>query len=233
MNYYNDNKIQYVLSFPELDYIDLNILFKEELNRKIKISSDIAIISTITTYNSFFLNQCKNNNIEIIQTKQSNIYEAIKRIEKKYVLIIKDKDALIVNDIENDFLKEFNSLNMPFLFAGMEFPLPSNDLEGYRNTFIKGKYKNVNGMLMFGKTSDILKFYESIIDNERIEDSFIEEQIKIRKSLINYRKDFISYIDSQANLFSTITKINTIIKEKDNNRYIVNHNFLGIYDYIF
>ena len=116
--------------------------------------------------NSFFINQINLNNLNVIYIEETSLFESLKTINSKFTLIIKEKDAVILKDLTDNFLNDFLNLDQDFVFAGMSFPVPVGNIENYNLLFFTGLYKYINSSLIFGFTDKIRNFiYKFNIDN--------------------------------------------------------------------
>jgi len=234
MKYLNNNNEQYILHFPSEDELNISYFFKEELNKKISVNNQITILTTIKDLHSTFLTQCLKNKIPVIKTENNNILKEISHINTEYCLIVKEKDAILLNDLDDFFIEKFLSLSEPFVFAGMSSAFPSENLENFNILFFKGIYKYINSSLIFGKKDAIIEFFSNLNFN-LFKDSYnFKQDNTIFRTLLSdnfCKKDFNnSYIDSQAKLFSTIVCPFSYIKDNIDYKEVINK---FDYNYIF
>ena len=144
-------------------------IFEKHKNIKISISKDLTLLSVMNKdcYDkSYLVTQCKNNNIDLVvpsstfnvknedwknTMKISAIVQALETIDTKYVLILDGKDTCILNDLDDEFLKEFEKMECDILFNMQKLPMP--------NIKFKDLEYPINAGVCVGKREALLSFY--------------------------------------------------------------------------
>ena len=215
---YNNNPIS-VLTIPLVQQ-DIFLLLQEELTRKIKVSKNISIVSTFKGFNCMYLKQLEYNNIQFYQTDIANVHNTLKRVNTKYVLVI-NAPAIIVGDLDGDFINRFLKLDTNFVFGG-------NIIETHRHIFLgsqefmaNGTSKNIDSSICFGYTGYVTDFYSNYTDLQIDAHPYIRVNLSVESTLIKYYPDTMwSKIDSGNTLFYSTNLIYTQIREAKDNRYI-------------
>jgi hypothetical protein len=172
-------------------------IFEKHKNIKISISKDLTLLSVMNKdcYDkSYLVTQCKNNNIDLVvpvstfnvknedwknTMKISAIVQALETIDTKYVLILDGKDTCILNDLDDEFLKEFEKMECDILFNMQKLPMPNIKFKDW-------KYP-INAGVCVGKREALLSFYDECekvnAKNEYIlKNGMPSEQFIIRKT---------------------------------------------------
>lgn len=178
MEYYShtNNKIL-IGHFPgqtKLENIDLINELKE---RMFSIPNNIDILSIITkdciTSSPLHYQLEKNgytyiNPLEdrvMIWQRYKKVYfvlEALKRSTKEYSLILDGNDVVILSDL-TDIVKRFNTYDKKIIFNSTIWMYPHIIVDNVPNRGDYGEYCYLNAGCAFGKTSDLIEFYELVI----------------------------------------------------------------------
>ena len=249
MKYLNNNKNQFILSFPDDWYISLNVLYKSELKRQFDIDKRIKIILITEDLNrtKFVEQQLKNNNIIYYKTSIEDLIDVILKIQTKYILLLFEGDFIITDNLNNNFIKlfedKFNKLtNLKMLFAGQSINTPEINIENSDYLKNPGINKYLNSNIIFGNRIDVLKYFQifkEIINQSLV--SFSDEPLEYNAFIqllnrfifisslipVNCNKDLdYNNIDSNNDLFTTILEGEQDVIEKDGIRYI-NYNYVS------
>ena len=100
MEYISNNNKQKIISIIQDDFDNLGLMLNDEYKRKINISSNITVVTSITNPNSILIKQLSYNNIEYKVVNEFNYTEVLKNIETEYALVLLGNDAIIVDDID-------------------------------------------------------------------------------------------------------------------------------------
>jgi len=223
MKYLNNENEQYVLSFLNEKSNILNTVF--DYKTKISVNENIAIITNLKP-DTLFIKQLVYNNIHYyLISNIEEISRCLKEIKENYILTVFNTDALIVKDLDVDFITKFDKLNINYLFASTEacYPLPI-ELNNIRISLTPSMNKYTNCYLCLGYKEFIAGIYKSIMDNNL---HFGNKFMDYHKNLIygsfkNYTIDFYNMF------FTTIIPQVNKIKQKDNIRYIIRSNDFNI-----
>lgn len=238
MNYFNKkNNILYCLGLPFFNSKDVEILFKTEQNREIKISNEITICS-VNGYNSFLKKQCKKNNItlKIIRSDfVEDIINSLSEVSTKYTLICGFGENVIVNNLDENFISKFNSLNKPFCFAGTPTGIPIDDFENEQLYTSNGIYNHACFNLVFGETDKMIEFFRLFktfafstmldISPDKL-NPILCNHIYLRNALTIYSKETLT--DSKRELFANIIKEEYEVRQTEKDKVVIGDNFLII-----
>ncbi len=83
---------------PYFTYDDCNAIFEHYLERNVRVSKDILIVSTINNEDSLIYKQNKRYNLGILFINEDE-YDKIDKSKYKYVLYLGGMDALILKDL--------------------------------------------------------------------------------------------------------------------------------------
>lgn len=175
--YYNKNGDElYILHFPgnsleNQEHVDI---IAEELNREIKISPELSIISIMDrncAKESPIIKQCEKNSIPVHNSalneltwkntaKIPHILETLEEVSTPYVLILDGRDTVIVNNLDDNFLEKYKSFGKPIVYNGTPVAYPKVAIEDIREILsIKGKQKFLNAGVCIGEKDALIDFY--------------------------------------------------------------------------
>ncbi len=202
----------FILTFPYTMNKLTYTLLKDEANREIKVDKRIAIVTTLQDENHILLQQLINNNILFYQTTDEELVSTINKINKELILII-TSPAIIVNDLDEEFISMFETVSGNFVFGGTtKNPIGINYL-GSEELYL-GENLYLDNSVMFGDADEIKKFYSKymyIKDNKLLSD--VSTMVK------NYGT-FSGHIDTYGQMFKCIDFGDVQIKENEDCRYI-------------
>lgn len=203
---YSNGNLLYACHFPgggKQKYLDK---FGYNVNRIFTISDDISIISLMNTEckeKSLLDKQLAHNSIKYFNSKLAlntpsslwnnslrakMIVDLLKEIKTKYVLILDGNDVLITNNLDDDFIKKFESLNCSVLF-------------NFTNTLSPG---NLNAGVCFGVREDLLKIYSELANKVKFF-KIVEYDDQACLTNICKNKDFVK-LDEENLLFGCFHK---------------------------
>ena len=191
-------------------------LFDYEKDREINISKDIAIVTTLQDDEHLLLKQLQNNNVLYYKTTEDKLYETLKKINKKYTLIVK-QPSVIVNDLTDSFIDKFTSLDTEYVFSGSNTDNLNNVNYLGSDELCMGNYKYINDSIMFGYTENIVEFYSTykLLNNDTHNST-----ISVIVNFLHNRYSFIEKIDSHSNLFYNVNFVTNQIRETDGYKYV-------------
>lgn len=227
-----DKEALYILHFPGNGISsNLNIL-EDNLNREIKMSDKLSIISIMDKKCfdiSYVAKQCEKNNIKIYNTaldiskwnntlKISHILNCLQEIDTEYVLILDGRDTCIVNDLNDDFIKKYLSFDVPIVFNGTPFAYPKCTIETLQELLtMNGIHKFLNAGVCVGTRTALIEFYTkaAVINKNHAYNN--SEQYIIR--LCKMENSDCVKVDSECKLFRIIHQTDTDIKIVDECTY--------------
>lgn len=175
--YYNNGNIQYILHFPGTEKFGEDIC-NNEINRKIKVSDKITLISPMNkpvVEKSYLKKQCDFNNIDLVipelayNTVDWNhcnkilmILEALEKATTEYCVVLDGSDTIIVNDLDDEFINKCLSYNSNILYNADIKRFPKNYNEKLSPEVSHSYTKFMNAGICFGKTSELLKMFNEI-----------------------------------------------------------------------
>lgn len=235
INYYNKNKDQlYILHFPGTGIKGNENIIQENIERTIKISNDLSIISIMNQScydNSFIVKQCKKNNIKIHNSalferkwnntlKIKHILKCLEAIKTNYVLILDGRDTLIINDLDNGFINKYEAFNKPIVFNGTPLAYPQKIIEPLQEVIkIKGKQRFLNAGVCIGKKKELQIFYERALQINQKYPFNNSEQYIIR--IARKENPNLACHDENNKLFRICHQYDTIIKNIDGKNIII------------
>jgi len=221
--------IQYILHFPGMNFEESSKDFTFYKDLKFEVSPEISLISVFnsTCEDSILCQQCKNNNLNLINSdaalavpdgkwyqpdKIDFILECLYKVNTKYALVMDSRDVIIVNDLTNNFISTFESLNTPFIFNAQPNRYPNIQIEPMKVYLYKSQVRFLNGGVSFGLREELIKFYEYarlIRDNNGsgfINNGVPSEQFFLRIALTTYNDGnyLIDGVDHGRKLISII-----------------------------
>ena len=212
MKYMNGYRDLFILTFPYTMNKLTYTLLKDEANREIKVSKNIAIVTTLQDENHILLQQLTNNNIFFYQTTNEELINTINKINKECVLII-TSPAIIVNDLTDDFISMFETLSGKFIFGGTtKNPLGINYLGS--EELHCGVNQYLDSSVMFGSTNEVKKYFSKYNYNK---DSKLVSDVA---TLITNYNSVREHIDTDGAMFQCVDFEETQIKENNDNRYV-------------
>lgn len=218
-NYQNkDGSILNVLHFPGKGMHGNESHFYENINRDVKISPDISIISIMNKpyYDSSVLvAQCEHNNIRLINTgydiecwvntlKIPKILEALDLVDTEYCLILDGKDVILVDDLTEEFLNKYKSFNKSIVYNGTFVRFPDTRIEPIQDIIrIPYIHKFLNAGVCIGETGKLKEFYLKSYNilTSKYQDSE-SEQLIIRIAA-QTSKDYVG-VDYNFDMFASI-----------------------------
>jgi len=207
MKYYNNDNIQYVLTAldgsPNLENVE-----------KITIDKDIAIITNLNE-NSILIKQLNKNKIKYYNLNN------IDKITENYSLLVFNKDAVIVNNLDNIFINKFLDFNKDYIFCGMIIDYPFIDSPIYKNNLLPTFNRYINSSLCFAYTDIIKKIVVELQYSNKYDNTVFEQNNHLIYANHNDNFNFKNNIDIENKLF-------TSIYDKTNNLFLVDNNgFIG------
>lgn len=170
--------------------------------------------------------QCVYNNIPIFNTaineqkwnncmKINHILECLEQIKTDYVLILDERDTLIVNDLNATFIEKYLSYKIPVVYNATPVPYPNAVVEPLQELLkISGTHKFLNAGICVGIKEALVEFYKHAkIINDKIYNNSSEQYI-IR--LAKEKNPSLTGIDNELKLFRIVHQYDTIIKENNN-----------------
>lgn len=220
MKYLNNGNQQYILSFSAEQSGILKMLFTTD--DKITVNEDVAIMTNLSD-DSLFIQQLKANNIKYYKTTFDNISSIIDNIVENFVLLVLDKDALIVNSLDDTFLTKFYSFNQDYVFGATAnaFPLCFDFSITLKYPLIPSFNRFIDSSICFGYKEVISKIFNKMKEIQYHSPEQILEDNRI--SFYNaFNKDINVEIhgDYQNKLFTDISPDLNYIEEKNGIRYI-------------
>lgn len=227
-NYYNQKgDIIYALHFPGTGLEMFKDLVTYNETRRIKVSSNISIISIMNSpcwKDSPLRKQCENNGIKIINDAQNeyawkntlkiqHILNCLDTVETDYALVSDGKDVIISHDLDEEFICKYDLFDKGIVYNGTPVAYPKAPIEPLQELFqINGKQKFLNAGLCFGKVCDLKLFYKVCAEINDQDKSNTSEQLVVRKAR-QARKDLVA-IDHNNELFRICHKYDTVIKKE-------------------
>lgn len=229
----SDSEPLYILHFPGTGISGHEYMIERELDRKIKISDNLSIISIMEQkcwQSSPIKIQCQNNRIPIYnpafhETSWNNtlkikyILQSLNDLLTDYILILDGRDTLIVNDLDDKFISRFKQLNQPIIYNGTPVAYPKISVETLQELIqINGKQKFLNAGVCIGERTALINFYTKA---EKINEQHPDNQSE--QYIIRLTRHFYPELaghDAQNKLFRIIHQYDTLVKE-DNHTVIL------------
>ena len=239
MQYYNNNKIQYILNFINSNSTLLQFIYSDTLKERLTISSHIKIVLNNIFSSSFIEKQLLNNNIKYYKINDITELKECNFDDCEYVLVLSNFDFAIVHNLDDSFINLFESKvknNLGLLFAGQSINIPDINIEGPEVLRVEGLNKFLNSCIIFGSISDIKKYITLIDEVNYANLNFLVDTSKpirfqlLNRFVLNYNISDIYFdknmdynnIDCSNDLFTTIIDGEQEIIELDNVRKISN-----------
>lgn len=219
----------YILHFPGTGIEGHEYIIERELDRTIKISDNLSIVSIMEQKcweTSPLKIQCENNKIPIFnpalnETSWNNtlkikyILQSLNEITTDYVLILDGRDTLIVNHLNDHFIQKYKQLNKPIIYNGTPVAYPKISIETLQELIqLKGKQKFLNAGVCIGERNALIDFY---MKAEKINEQYPENQSE--QYIIRLTRHFhpeLAGHDEQNKLFRIIHQYDTLVKENKN-----------------
>ena len=147
-------------------------LFKNIIYKKISVSNDITIISIMNLpcyNNSFLVKQSINSNFKLLvpddalnvsSNDWTNILKikclvnVLPKVKTKYVLVLDGKDTVLVNDLDDEFITNFNNTKCDLIFNKQIIKYPNIEFDGEK------EFNYINAGVCFGYTDFVYEFYK-------------------------------------------------------------------------
>ena len=237
MEYYShsNNKIL-IAHFPGQTKHENLELINELKEREFILPNNIDIVSVITKdcLKTSSLNyQLKKNNYTYINSvkdrimswsrcgKIYHVLDSLKESSKEYSLILDGNDVVILSDL-TDLVSLFESYNKKIIFNSTIWMYPHVIVDNVHNRGQYGEYCYLNAGCAFGKTEDLIQFYELAIkelekdSNHKKVDS---EQYYIRK-VFDKHQDIV-FFDYECKLFQCWHKAEYEYKESNEKKICI------------
>lgn len=145
------------------------------------------------------------------------ILKSLKVTNKEYSLYLDARDVIIIKDFDN-FLKLFISKNIKIMFGATINNFPNVKFDDFIDRSKYGRYKYLNAGTIFGKTSDLISYFEYLenIKND-IPNINKDDQYLIRYTLKDFNDDI--GINYECDLFQTFGFSNLKLINKDQEIY--------------
>lgn len=156
-----------------------------------------------------YTNACKDLN-----RKWSNVLkieyflEELKKTTSEYSLLTDAYDVVFFKDLDKEFIYKFERMNKKIIFNATKNNHPNFKIDTISNRCELGEFKYLNAGIVFGKTKDLIEFYEEALENTKrndIRNPWESEQLFIR--MTSDGKEYVG-IDSECILFQTFSKTN-------------------------
>lgn len=225
MDYYNDNTKLSIIHFNN-NFDECQLLFEEELKRKIELHPEITILSNCND-TSFLKKQCEFNQIKICKLDFKNILNILNNIPTKYVLLVVG-DAMLLENLSSltryDFLMcGNNGANSKY------FPI-----NRHCELMNSGVNKFANQNMIFARKTRLIDFFEDFFNYCKqllgVSNPYLSKNSEVLFNLW-YSEVYIKYpIDSEALEMTTINRGNYNVREdvKDDKlvRFVASENFI-------
>jgi hypothetical protein len=174
---------------------------------------DSVLIYQLDKNNIPYINPLKNRNIVWKQPEKIKyVLEGLKQSNNEYCLILDGNDTVIVKDLAN-LIEIFNTYNKKIVFNASIETYPAMQIEKVTPKSKIGPFNNLNSGIVFGKTNDLIDFYEKVSD---FYDSSNKDNPTEQYYIRNVYKDYTDEItiDNECKLFQVYFK-NFVRKEND------------------
>ncbi len=228
-NYCNKRKEPlYVLHFPGTGLREYAFLAEANIERPIRISDELSIISIMTEdyfANSYLKKQCARNHILIYNPvveernwnntkKISYILEAVDQIPTKYALILDGRDTILVHDLDNLFLKKFQMFQKGIVYNGTPVAFPDTVVENIQELLsISSKQKFLNAGVCVGEKEALKTFYKKAKEMMKHYPNNRSEQWILR--MTKQQNPQLVTVDYENTLFRICHAYDTELKELD------------------
>lgn len=189
-------------------------LLKTLSKRMINKPDNIGIVCVITKdqiANSPLINQLNINgysyynsldNHDVVwkpERKILHVLNSLKICNEEYALVLDGNDVAILSDLDN-IVDLFHSYNKKIIYNATIWMYPHTIIELIENRGQYGQYCYLNAGCAFGKTSDLINFYQEAWDIVRTEPYPAEsEQYYIRKLFDKHQEQV--FFDWQCKIF--------------------------------
>ena len=206
----------YAVHFPGDNTEVLDMFTEYEIDRKIKVNSNISMISIMNREcwnHSPIRKQCQFNDIPLYnlamnQTQWNNtlkmnyIIKCLEWIDTEYAFISDGRDVILVNDLDDAFIEKYKAFGKPILYNATpnSFPIIVEDINYI--VHVKGNHKFLNAGVCFGKKKELLEFYKTALELTKGSLDRNSEQEFIRQSFVRHQ-DIATY-DSESKLFMNV-----------------------------
>lgn len=148
----------------------------------------------------------------------------MQQCKSKYTLIVDGSDAIILNNLDNDFIVRFKNINVPFIFNSDNYKFPCYEIEPFDFMYQNNFDRYLNGGVVFGYTDKLLEFYSLAYNLMMSQSNKINsEQFYLRLALTQY-KNGLYCIDYSQELFLKCSL-------KNNFKYKIVNNDIYLFDY--
>lgn len=154
-----------------------------------------------------YLNAYKETDKEFSNVDKILYYvDALKKTTSEYSLLVDGYDVLFMRNLDEGFIEEFKKFKVDILFNATKNNYPNFTIDDVKERNQLGEFQYLNAGVVFGKTSDLLSFYEEALlntKNDEIINPWNSEQLYIRYTA-NGKKN-LSF-DSNCVLFQTFSR---------------------------
>lgn len=217
MKYYSHNGNQIMIAhFPgntKNEKVNINIL-EEYSHYHFHKPDNIGIVCAITDdkkEKSYLLKQLDESGYDYYnslsghnvlwspQNKILHVLNSLKMCTEEYALILDGTDVVIMSDLD-DIVKRFNTYNKKILYNATIWMYPHIIVDIVENRGQYGQYCFLNAGCAFGKTSDLIEFYEKAWNLVKSDINPISsEQYYIRKVFDTHQDDV--FFDWECKIF--------------------------------
>ena len=214
MKYYNYLGEEILIAhFPGETRLVETETFYSLMNSKFHKPDNIGIVSVTTKdrKNPVLISQIKANGYDYynaLDKKQINwhpvkkiryVLESLKEVKEEYCLILDGDDVLIINDLDC-LIERFDQYNKKIIYNASVWMYPHIVIDRVPNRDKYGDYQFLNAGCCFGKTSDLIYFYQELWDYVKlIAHPVSSEQYYVRQ-LFNKKQDTV-FFDWKCSLF--------------------------------
>lgn len=226
MEYYSHTKNKILIGhFPGQTRTQNMELINELSDRKFSMPDNIDIVSVIEKeslpsaplhkqlqLNGYeYINPVKNRHMIWERTKKIfYVLEGLKKAKKEYTLILDGNDVAVLSDLDN-IVDIFETYDKKIIFNSTIWMYPHVIVDNVENRGQYGEYCYLNAGCAFGKTEDLIEFYEyawNIVKNSSRE--IDSEQYYIRKAF-NNRQDYV-FFDYDCKIFQCWHKVEETVE---------------------
>lgn len=127
------------------------------------------------------------------------VLEGLKACEKEYVLVLDGNDVVILSDL-TDVVDRFETYGKKVLYNATVWRYPDCFADEVKNRGQYGRYCYLNAGCCFGKTADLIDFYEYVIKvYEKSREQKDSEQYYVRKAF-DFKQDDV-FFDYDCRIF--------------------------------
>lgn len=159
-----------------------------------------------------YINACNDTEKEWSNVDKLKYYvEELSKTTSEYTLLVDGNDVVFFKSIDEEFITKFEAMNKKIMFNATKNNHPNFEIDKVETRDALGEFKYLNDGVVFGRTADLLAFYQEALANSQREDvmnPWQSEQLFVRMTANG--KEYVGF-DYQCVLFQTFSKTNRTV----------------------